>query len=118
MKEAEKTNKLRGPDFAEKYLMGKVIDIGAGLSLVCKTAERFDLQEGDANYVSQYRSTNSYDCVHSSHCLEHMHDPRSALKEWWSILKPSGFLITVVPVDQTLGRALAQIQVIARKKPA
>jgi SAM-dependent methyltransferase len=97
MNEAEKTNRIRGPAFIEKYLQGKVIDIGAGTDLVCRWAEGFDVDEGDANVITKYRSTDAYDAVHSSHCLEHMHDPEAALLEWWSLLKPGGYLITVVP---------------------
>jgi hypothetical protein len=82
MREAEKTNLIRPKNFHERYLQGRVIDIGAGsnetwggVSLVCPTAEGFDHRDGDANVVSSYRKKEAYDTVHSSHCLEHMHDP-------------------------------------------
>ncbi len=97
MDEAKKTNTLRGEAFMTRYFQGKVIDIGAGNDLVCPHAERFDLEDGDANVIAQYRPVESYDCVHSSHCLEHMHDPEAALAQWWSLVKPGGFLVTVVP---------------------
>lgn len=97
MDEAKKTNVLRGEDFIGKYLSGKVIDIGAGKDLVCDHAERFDRDDGDANVISRVRPVNHYDAVHSSHCLEHMHDPAAALREWWSLLKPGGYLVVVVP---------------------
>jgi SAM-dependent methyltransferase len=97
MDEAKKTNQIRGPGFVEAYLRGKVIDIGAGPDLVCSWAERFDIEEGDANFITKYRPINSYDAVHSSHSLEHMMDPEAALLEWWSLLKPGGYFIVVVP---------------------
>lgn len=97
MDEAFKTNQLRSKEFFDKYLSGKVIDIGAGKDLVTPYAERFDLEDGDANVITQFRPKNSYDAVHSSHCLEHMHNPLSALKEWWEIIKPGGHLVVVVP---------------------
>ena len=53
MDEARKTNALRGPAFIGRYLGGKVIDIGAGADLVAPHAERFDLEEGDANLITQ-----------------------------------------------------------------
>ncbi len=97
MDEAKKTNAFRGPDFVVRFMKGRVIDIGAGPDLVCDWAERFDIEDGDANVITQYRQAGAYDAVHSSHCLEHMHDPRSALAEWWALLKPGGTLVTVVP---------------------
>lgn len=97
MYEALKTRKIRGEKFYRKYLNGKVIDIGAGKDLVTVSAERFDIEEGDANHISLYRKDESYDTVHSSHCLEHMVDPRAALSQWWSLVKPGGYLVLVVP---------------------
>ena len=97
MDEALKTNRIRSKEFFTKYLSGKVIDIGAGDDLVIPTAERFDIEDGDANYITQYRKTESYDAVHSSHCLEHMFNPVNALNEWWLLVKPGGYLILVVP---------------------
>ena len=97
MDEARKTNALRGADFIGRFLGGRVIDIGAGKDLVCSHAEGFDREDGDANLISRFRPVNTYDAVHSSHCLEHMHDPAAALNEWWSLLKPGGYLVVVVP---------------------
>lgn len=97
MDEARKTNALRGPAFIGRYLGGKVIDIGAGADLVAPHAERFDLEEGDANLITQHRPGGAYDAVHSSHCLEHMVDPVAALAQWWTLLKPGGYLVLVVP---------------------
>jgi SAM-dependent methyltransferase len=99
MKEAQKTSLLRGPGFVSKYLSGKIIDIGAGKDLVCDWAEPFDLQHGDANVISRHRLQAAYDAVHSSHCLEHMYDPAAALQDWWSLLKPGGYLVVVVPEE-------------------
>src|SRR3546814_3492720 len=39
----------------------------------------------------------SYDFVHSSHCLEHLRDPEEGLRNWFRILKPGGHLIVTVP---------------------
>jgi SAM-dependent methyltransferase len=97
MDESLKTKNKRSSDFFSKYLSGNVIDIGAGNDLVTPNAERFDMEDGDANHISQYRKVESYDSVHSSHCLEHMVNPANALNEWWSLVKPGGYMIIVVP---------------------
>jgi len=97
MDEAKKTNNMRGQVFLKKYFSGKIIDIGAGEDLVCDGAEKFDQDDGDANHITRYRNMNTYDTVHSSHCLEHMYEPEKALLEWWKIIKPGGYLVLVVP---------------------
>ena len=97
MDEAKKTNTIRGQAFLKKYFSGKIIDIGAGEDLVCDGAEKFDQDDGDANHITRYRNMNTYDTVHSSHCLEHMYEPEKALLEWWKIIKPGGYLVLVVP---------------------
>lgn len=99
MNESSKTQRVRPPDFAAKFLKGRVIDIGAGDDLVCPWAEGFDVGDGDANVIARYRTVEGYDAVHSSHCLEHMNSPRSALLEWWALVKPGGFLVVVVPEE-------------------
>jgi SAM-dependent methyltransferase len=97
MKEASKTNLYRNASFFEKYLSGKVLDIGAGDDLVCANAVGFDMEDGDANFLNKYFSAESFDAVHSSHSLEHMSDPVRALDNWWPLVKPGGYLVLVVP---------------------
>ena len=95
--ETNKTNKVRGGKFFKKYLSGKVIDIGGGQDPVIPTAKVFDLKDGDAQYISKYEAQENYDCVHSSHCLEHMMDVPSALSQWWSLVKIGGHMVITVP---------------------
>ena len=97
MNESEKTRKIRSAEFIEKYFQGNIIDIGAGNSPVTSDAEMFDIKDGDANVISRYRTKNTYDLVYSSHCLEHMIDAKTALNEWWSLLKTGGYMILVLP---------------------
>ena len=101
MREAAKTNLVRHSNFASLYLQGRVLDIGAGSSPVCPSAVIFEKKDGDANDIGKYFPNESFDTVHSSHCLEHMNDPHSALSQWWSLVKPGGFMIVVVP-DEAL----------------
>jgi len=97
MREATKTRAVRSPEFYGTFMNGRVLDIGCGDDLCVPHAVPFDQQEGDANHILSYLQPQSFDCVHSSHCLEHVLDPAQCLKDWWSLVKPGGFLITVVP---------------------
>ncbi len=97
MNETSKNKKRRemNGDF-EKFFQGRGIDIGCGNDPVTSTCERFDLDQGDAMIMKGIES-GAYDFVHSSHCLEHLHDPLSALRKWWDLLKTGGYLIFTVP---------------------
>src|SRR6202030_2351934 len=99
MFEAEKTNRVRGPDFVERFMSGTVLDIGSGRDLAVPHARPFDKQHGDANHIARYLPPESFDCVHSSHCLEHMRSPQEALAEWWSLVQPGGSMILLVPEE-------------------
>jgi len=97
MLESSKTKGVRGANFAETYFSGSVLDIGCGEDLVVPHATPFDQIHGDANHILKYLEHESFDTVHSSHCLEHMIDPIKALQDWWQLVKPGGYMITVVP---------------------
>ncbi len=51
---------------------------------------------GDAQYLANV-PTGCFDFVYSSHCLEHMVDPRIALRYWLRVLKLGGHLVVTVP---------------------
>jgi len=95
MNEATKTRALWGK-LELDTLSGKGIDIGCGKDLVRPDAQPFEKENGDANVISRH-VTDQFDYVFSAHCLEHMHDPRAALREWWKLVRPGGFLFFVVP---------------------
>ena len=95
--ESTKTQLIRSKKFINTYFGGSVLDIGGGDDPVVKHAEVFDLIHGDAQHILDYKNKESYDCVNSSHCLEHMKDVPSALSQWWGLVKPGGYLVTVVP---------------------
>ena len=93
--EASKTRQL----WTERewlYLSGRGIDIGCGNDPVRPDVRRFDVEDGDANVITRHVQ-EQFDFVFSSHCLEHMHDPRAALREWWSLVRPGGYLFFIVP---------------------
>lgn len=39
----------------------------------------------------------AFDFVFSSHLLEHIEDYKSALKEWWRLIKPNGYMVLYLP---------------------
>jgi SAM-dependent methyltransferase len=100
MDEAAKTNKVRTEEFKRTYFSGRVIDIGCGPDLVVPHAVPFDREQGDAQHILDYFSGETFDCVHSSHCLEHMQDVKAALRQWWALVKPGGHLVIVVPHEE------------------
>ena len=97
MDEASKTEKIRGPEFRNKYFSGRVLDIGCGDNLVVPNAIPFDKEQGDAQNILNYLKPCAFDCVHSSHSLEHMRNVPRALKQWWQLVKPGGTMVIVVP---------------------
>src|SRR5260221_10844863 len=95
MKEASKSKVLFG-DIERQAIQGRGIDIGCGNDPISSEAMPFDIQHGDANFISKY-VRGPFDYVYASHCLEHMHDPQAALLEWWSLVRPGGYLFFAVP---------------------
>ena len=93
--ETSKTKKI-WTESEKSYLKGDGIDIGCGNDPVFNHVIPFDQQHGDANHISKYID-KKLDFVFSSHCLEHMHNPYHVIKEWYSILKPGGYLFILVP---------------------
>ncbi len=107
MKECSKSiqRRLTDSNFLNKYFSGYGIDIGGAPDPLALYTELFpkiikvktwDIEDGDAQYMEGVED-EVYNFVHSSHCLEHMIDPAVALKNWFRILKPSGYLIITVP---------------------
>jgi len=103
--ETSKADDRRKHDSIYRHVFkGVGIDIGGGGDCVSaerwpaiKRVENFDLGEGDANHITQVKPRDHYDFVYSSHCWEHTPNPAHALKEWWALVKPGGFLFVVVP---------------------
>lgn len=107
MYEASKAlmRRLYDSRYATRYFVGKGIDIGAGPDPLGQYAEQFplmqscrswDIADGDAQLLATLADA-SLDFVHSSHCLEHMRDPREAMHHWLRVLKAGGHLVVTVP---------------------
>lgn len=97
--------RLNDSRFVNKYFVGSGIDIGCGDDPLSKYTQQFplmtslkpwDLNDGDAQLMASVPD-ETYDFVHSSHCLEHMYDPYEAFDNWIRICKPGGHIITTIP---------------------
>lgn len=102
------SRRLSDPCYREVYFVGQGIDIGAGPDGLSKQLHHFpritscrdwDLEDGDAQEMAGVED-ETYDFVHSSHCLEHMRNPFNALHNWLRILKPGGHLVAMVPDEE------------------
>lgn len=92
-----------------KYMRGRGLDLGAGDSKVLPQAISVDNMHhaqfgftnkpdvmSDVSDLSVF-SSQSMDWVFSSHALEHIQDFKAALREWWRVVKQSGYLILYLP---------------------
>jgi SAM-dependent methyltransferase len=95
MNETSKSRQFWGP-LEHAVIKGHGIDIGCGPDPVSSAVRQFDLADGDANHITRHVH-EQFDFVYASHCLEHMHDPRAAMLEWWQLVKPGGHLFFLVP---------------------
>lgn len=107
MKECSKsiTRRLADSNFINRYFAGNGIDIGGKpdplvlyRELFCRMGQvkTWDWEDGDAQIMVGVPD-GKYDFVHSSHCLEHLVDPREGLKNWLRVVRPGGYLVVTVP---------------------
>lgn len=103
MNETSKAMRRRWREDAEGGLPWKRIISGRGLDIGCGPDKvpfdeciGFDSKDGDANRLLAYFKEASFDYIHSSQSLEHMHRP-SILWSWMRLLKPGGHAIVTVP---------------------
>lgn len=80
---------------AQKYCTGKGVDIGPG-DWPIDGARAVENNDND-NAYTLLEKNNSLDFVFSSHLLEHLNEPNSAIEEWTKKLKPGGVLFMYLP---------------------
>jgi ubiquinone/menaquinone biosynthesis C-methylase UbiE len=120
---AKSRNQIR--DVLNFVSPGPVLDIGCSLGYTIHAAQQLGLKAQGVEYdpgVAQYcRSkgyavetgsmtnlpfdSNAFQIVVMKHVLEHTHEPSSALREVWRVLKPNGGLMIAVP-DGRYGKAI------------
>lgn len=107
MKECSKSisRRLSDSNFINRYFVGRGLDVGGKpdpLGLYKELFSRivsvrtWDWEDGDAQYLASVKD-GEFDFVHSSHCLEHLVDPKEGLKNWLRVLRPGGYLVITVP---------------------
>jgi SAM-dependent methyltransferase len=107
MKECSKSiqRRLADSNFLRRYFIGVGIDIGGKpdpLSLyqelfpLIKSVKTWDWEDGDAQFLAGVED-NSLDFVHSSHCLEHLIDPREGLRNWLRVVREGGHVVVTLP---------------------
>ena len=104
--------------FFDKYVQGKVIDIGVGridthdgsdpLTDWCDT---WNKDNGNAELMESVED-NTYDLVYNSHLLEHLDRPELAIMNWMRITKPNGFLEECNRLMVTGGHLIIQSPII------
>lgn len=82
--------------YFDKYCKGQGLDIGYGGDPVASNVRGWDFEHGDAQLLRGLDDA-SFDFVYSSHLLEHLPDIELALKNWWRVLKPGGYLLLLLP---------------------
>lgn len=84
--------------FFKRFIQNAVIDIGCGGHPISDECEKWDTKFGfgDATFMEGVPD-NHFDTAYSSHLLEHLADPVTALRNWLRIVKPHGWLIVLVP---------------------
>ncbi len=89
--------------FFEKYINGKGVDIGCGRLYnisddlkIHSSALAHDKDICDAHTMELFKD-EVFDYVYCSHVLEHLEDPKLAIRNWFRICKKQGHIIIAVP---------------------
>ncbi len=106
-------NELKGTEVSKcrhrivSYLDGIGLDLGCGNEKICKDAIGIDItpQKGVTDLVLDLSANDSlgifaddyFDYIFSAHLLEDFICPEAVLAQWWSKLKPNGYLIIYCP---------------------
>lgn len=107
MKECSKSiqRRLSDSNFLRRYFVGDGMDIGGKpdpLSLygeffpLMGSVRTWDREDGDAQFLKGIEGA-SLDFVHSSHCLEHLVEPKEGLYNWFRVVREGGYLVIIVP---------------------
>jgi hypothetical protein len=91
--------------FSNRWLVGNGLDIGGGPDSIglyralfprMGSVTVYDWAQGDAQFLANVDDAQ-FDFVYSAHCLEHVIEPREAIRQWLRVLRPGGHLVVTVP---------------------
>jgi len=85
--------RLDGCNFAKKTVWEELKEGDNNFRYGNKTGYQYICEATDLSGIS----SETYDFVLASHCLEHIANPLKAIKEWLRVLKSKGLLLIVVP---------------------
>lgn len=88
--------------FFTKYMSGLGAEIGyagyvPGVVPILEGCDGYDLNTPGYDGKTIPIAGSHYDYVYSSHALEHIADYKQAIREWLRVVKPGGYIVTVVP---------------------
>lgn len=88
--------------FFLKYMYGKGIDVGfrgyeKDVVSILEGSTGIDLDYPGYDGVHLPFPDDSQQHVYSSHVLEHISNYKEVIQEWFRVVKPEGYIITVVP---------------------
>lgn len=110
--------------FYQRVIRGTLLDVGAGNDplymyrgrfpavtawTVIDTVPAFGPSNGPEWIVDDAADIppgRTFDCIYSSHCLEHVDDPERVVTAWWRALNPGGHLHIMVPSWWTYERGM------------
>ncbi len=99
--EMTKSHSARSRAGDYEWLKGQILDIGCGPDPLKvpppSTVTEWDLAQGDATLLATL-DDESFDNIVSAHCLEHLHDPEMALRNWSRVVRPGGHIYILVPL--------------------
>jgi SAM-dependent methyltransferase len=91
--------RLRAGDY--EFIRGRILDVGCGPDKLQLPPPNevvgWDLGDGDATLLEGIPN-RSFDCVVSAHCLEHLDDPETALRNWARVIRDGGSIYILVPL--------------------
>lgn len=101
---AERDDKmwLAEMDSVAEWCSGQGLDPGAGRRTYSPTVVRCDIRpEVQPHHVCDATqllfADGSFDFVVTSHLIEHLKNPRAAIREWLRVVRPGGFVCLIVP---------------------